>query len=147
MQPKLVEDLKQAQLARDETKVSVLRMLISEIRYSQISKGSELTDQEIQSVIQKELKKRKEAATGFRQGQREEQAQKEDVEAAILQSYLPQQLSGQELTNLVQEAIKEVGASSIQDMGKVISLVMSKAAGQVEGARVSTLVKEKLGSV
>lgn len=144
MQPKLEADLKQAQLAHDETKVSVLRMLLSEIRYGQIAKGGDLNDQEIQSVVQKELKKRKEAAAGFRQGDREEQAQKEDTEAEILQSYLPEQLSDEELTNLVEDTIKEVGARSIQDMGKVIGLVLNKTAGQAEGARISTLVKQRL---
>lgn len=141
---KIQEDLKQAQLQRDEVKVSTLRLLLSEIRYAQISKGQDLSDPEIISVIQKEIKKRKEAAIGFRQGDRESLAQKEEAEAQILSTYLPEQLSDEELTNLVEGSIKDMGATSITDMGKVIGAVMSKVAGKADGARVSALVKEKL---
>lgn len=137
-------DLKEAQLQKDEVKVSTLRLLLSELRYAQINKNGELSDAEVVTVIQKELKKRKEAAVGFRQGGREDAAIKEEAEAAILAVYLPTQLSDEELTKIVEEAINETGASSVSDMGKVISQVMSKVAGQAEGARVSSLVKEKL---
>ncbi len=137
-------DLKQAQLQRDELKVSVLRMLLAEIHNSIIAKGSPLTDADMVVVVQKEVKKRKEAAAGFRQGKREETAQKEEKEAKILGDYLPAQMSDEELTKVVEDSIKEVGANSIADMGKVIGLVMSKVAGQAEGSRVSSLVKEKL---
>lgn len=137
-------DLKQAQLQRDELKVSVLRMLLAEIHNSIIAKGSPLTDADTVVVVQKEVKKRKEAAAGFRQGKREETAQKEEKEAKILGDYLPAQMSDEELTKVVEDSIKEVGANSIADMGKVIGLVMSKVAGQAEGSRVSSLVKEKL---
>ncbi len=153
MENTLKEDLKQAQLARDETKVSTLRLLISEINNEKIKKvvsdgrqGSELSEAEIQTVVSRELKKRKEAALGFRQGGREEAALKEDSEAKILESYLPEQLSDEELTNLVDLSINEVGAKSISDMGKVIGMVMSKAQGKAEGGRVSLLVKERLSS-
>ncbi len=163
MQPKLEADLKKAQLDRDEIKVSVLRMLLSEIHNAQISKGAELTDPEIQAVVSRELKKRREAVEAFTKGGRTEQATKEESEAAILQDYLPTQLSDEELTKLIQEAITEIesqkrleakleakgliteiGASGVQDMGRVIGAVMSKAAGQAEGARVSELVKSIL---
>lgn len=143
---KLQEDLRQAQLQKDEVKTSVLRMLLSEIKYAQISKRSELSDEDIIPVIQREVKKRKEGAEGFRQGGREEDAQKEEAEAQILFSYLPAQLSDEELTKMVEEGIKNVGAVSISDMGKVMSEVMGKIAGQAEGSRVSSLVKEKLSS-
>lgn len=143
---KLQLDLKQAQLSRDERKTSTLRLLLSEIRYGQIAKGSELSDEELLSLIGREIKKRKEAAAGFRQGGREGNAQKEEEEAGILASYLPAQLSDEELNSLTDEAIKQLGAASLQDMGKVMGLVMSKVAGKAEGGRVSTLVKQKLSS-
>ncbi len=138
------EDLKQAQLARDEIKVSTLRLLLSEINNAKIAKGQQLSDEDLVSVIGKEAKKRKEAAVGFRTGGREEQAAKEESELKILQGYLPAQISDEELTEVVGQAITEVGASSISDMGKVIGLVMSKVKGQAEGGRVSSLVKERL---
>lgn len=141
---KLQEDLKQAQLARDEIKVSTLRLLISEINNAKIKKGSELDEEEIQQVVSRELKKRKEASIGFRQGNREEAALKEESEAKILESYLPEQLSDEELTNLIEASINKLEAKSISDMGRVIGEVMGKAEGKADGGRVSMLVKERL---
>ncbi|MBI4038101.1 GatB/YqeY domain-containing protein [Candidatus Daviesbacteria bacterium] len=148
MLAQLQEDLKKAQLARDELKVSVLRLLLSEIHNSQILLGQEkeISDGDIILIIQREIKKRKEAALGFRQGERQQQAQKEDLEAQILAKYLPSQLSDTELTEVVDEVIKELGANSLTDLGKVMGVVMSRVAGQVDGSRVSALVKEKLNS-
>lgn len=139
-------DLKQAQLARDEIKVSTLRLLLSEIKNTEIAKGNDLVDQDVISVIQKEAKKRKEAIVAFRAGGREESAAKEESELKVLEQYLPSQLSTEELTKIVDETINEQGATSIQDMGKVIGVVMGKVKGQADGGTVSTLVKEKLWS-
>lgn len=141
----LQHDLSQAQLARDEQKTSTLRLLLSEIKNAQIAKGSGLTDDEIISVIQKEVKKRKEAASGFRQGGREESAKNEETEAEILSAYLPAQMSDGDLAKIVEESIKETGATVISDMGKVMANVMGKVKGQADGARISVLVKERLG--
>ncbi|MDO8498175.1 MAG: GatB/YqeY domain-containing protein [bacterium] len=142
---KIRSDLQQAQLKKEEMKVSTLRLLLSEISYAQISKGGELSDTEVETVVARELKKRREAASGFRQGGREEQAQKEEAEAKILAEYLPEQLSDEELQKIVDEAVASSGATSITEMGKVIGVVMGKVAGRAEGARVSVLVKERLG--
>ncbi len=144
MLEKLQEDLKQAMREKQEIKVSTLRILIAEIKNAEIAKGQLLVDSDILIVLQKEAKKRKEAASGFRAGGREQSAQVEEKELEVIEAYLPKQLSDEELTKMVEEAITELGASSLQDMGKVISLVMGKAAGKVEGARVSGMVKEKL---
>ncbi len=144
MLDKILEDLKQAQLNREELKTSTLRLLISEIKYAKIQKGQDLTDEDIVSVVQREAKKRKEASEGFRKGDREEQAKKEEAELEVLMKYLPEQLSDEELIKIVEEAIAQTGASSIQDMGKVIGMVMGKVAGKAEGARVSAIVKTKL---
>lgn len=140
----LQNDLKQAQLARDEVKVSTLRLLLSEIHNVEIAKGGKLSDEDVISVIQKEAKKRKEAAAGFRQGIREEQARKEEAEGAVLENYLPKQLSNEELTKIIEDTITELGAKSQIDMGKVMGVVMGKVAGRVDGGTVSALVKEKL---
>ena len=147
IQDQLQNDLKNAQLARDEIKVSTLRLLLSEIKNAQIQKGETLLgDSEIISIIQREVKKRKEAAAGFRLGMREEAALKEEAESKILEAYLPAQLSNEELTKIVVESITEVGASSIQDMGKVIGKVMQRVAGRSDGGTVSAIVKEKLSN-
>ncbi|OGE64594.1 hypothetical protein A3J13_01220 [Candidatus Daviesbacteria bacterium RIFCSPLOWO2_02_FULL_36_8] len=140
-------DLKQAQLARDEIKVSTLRLLLSEIKNAQIalrqSSGQAISDEQIISVVQKEIKKRKEAAVGFRSGNREESALKEEAEAKVLEAYLPAQMSVEELTKIVEETITELGASSVADMGKVIGAVMGKVKGKTDGGSVSAIVKQK----
>lgn len=141
---RLQQDLKEAQLKRDEVKVSTLRLLLSEIHNSQIQKGGELSDEDVVAVIQREVKKRKEAAEGFRSGGREEQAQKEEAELAVLQTYLPAQLSNEELTRIVEDTINELGAKSLSDVGKVMGVVMGKVKGRSDGGMVSTLVKERL---
>lgn len=138
------EDLKQAQLSRDETKVSTLRMLLSELKNAEIAKGEQLSEEDIIGVLAKEAKKRKEAAAGFRQGDREQQAQKEEAELLVLEQYLPKQLSSEELTKIVEQTINELGANSLADMGKVIGVVMGKVKGQADGGVVSGLVKERL---
>ncbi len=139
------QDLKTAMLAKDETAVSTLRMLLSEIKYAEVAKG-QISNQDIVAVVQKELKKRREAAEGFRKGGREEAATKEEAEAKILEKYLPAQLSDEELQSLVDEVIKEIGATSMADMGKVISQVMAKAGQSAEGSRISALVRQHLAA-
>ena len=121
MVDKLQQDLKDAQIARDETRVSTLRLLLSEVKNAEIAKGTDLLDEDIVSLVQKE-----------------------EAEAKILQAYLPAQLSNEELTKIIEESITEVGAKSIQDMGRVIGVVMGKVRGQAEGGMISALVKEKL---
>lgn len=138
------DDLKSAQLERQELKVSTLRLLLSEIHNLEIQKGVELNEADVLSVIQREAKKRKEAVEAFKIGGREEQAQKEEVELKILEEYLPAQLLNEELTEIVDQAINEVGAKSIAEMGKVMAVVMSKVAGRADGNTVSSLVRQKL---
>ena len=141
---KISSDLKEAQLARDEVKVSTFRLLLSEIKNAQIAKGGQLSDEDTIVIVQREVKKRKEAAAGFRSGAREQQALKEEAEAKILEGYLPAQLTNEELTKLVEDSITEVGVTTIADMGKVMGIVMSKVSGKADGGTVSAIVKEKL---
>ncbi len=149
MDSQIKQDLKTAMLERNELAVSTLRMLLSELKNSAIAKGNvetKLTDTEIIGVVQKELKKRREAISGFRQAGREESAQREELEAKVLQGYLPAQMSDEELTKVVQEVITNQEASSIQDMGRVIGAVMGKVGPAADGARVSQIVKTCLTS-
>lgn len=163
----LQTDLKNAQLARDGVKVSTLRLLLSEVKNEllrrrvaeypkgkflsdnkEIEKGGPpaggLSDEDIISILQREVKKRKEAAAGFRGGGREESAVKEELESNVLEAYLPAQLNSEELTKLVEDTITELRASSPADMGKVIGVVMGKVRGKAAGGTVSSLVREKL---
>ncbi len=145
---KIQEDLKQAMLAKDEMKVSTLRLLSSALTYVKVEKmlksEENLPDEEVITVVQKEVKKRKEAAAGFRQGEREEQALKEEAEAKILESYLPAQISDEELTKIVEDSINELGAKTVQDMGRVIGAVKAKVGQGADGGRISNIVKERL---
>lgn len=148
MESQIKEDLKTAMFSRDEVAINTLRMLISEICNSAIAKGgagTPMSDSDIIIVVQKELKKRREAAAGFRQGGREAAAQKEEAEAKVLEKYLPTQLSDEELESQVDEVISQTGASSIQDMGKVIGIVLGKVGQAADGSRVSAVVKSRLG--
>lgn len=143
----LQEELKQAMLAKEETKKSVLRMLISAIGYFEIQKGGagyEATEEDVQIVIQKEVKQRRDSIEQYTSGGRQDLADKEKTELHILEAYLPEQMSEEEITRLVEEAIAQTGASSPTDMGKVMGALMPKTKGKADGSVVSRIVKEKL---
>ncbi len=147
LQEKLQEDLKAAMIAHDEQKLSVIRMLKSAIQYFEIQKGGagySATDEEILDVISKEVKKRREAIDLYEKGGRPELAEKEKQEMKILQSYLPEQMSEDEVRKLVSEAIDQTGASSIQEMGKVMGVLMPKVKGKADSSLVSGFVRERL---
>lgn len=144
---KLQEELKAAMLARDEVKKSTLRMLISAIGYYEIQKGGAgytATEEDVMAVIQKEAKQRKDAITQYNDGGRPELAEKEEEELKLLQAYLPSQMSEEEIRPLVQEAIKLSGATSLQDIGKVMGVLMPKVKGKADGNLVNKIVKESL---
>src|SRR5260221_10891966 len=134
MEDKLKEDLKQAQLMANELVVATVRLLLSEIKNAQIAKGEALSDDEIFNVIQKELKKRRESAEAFKKGNRAELAQREEAEAAVLQAYLPTQMSTEELTKIVEQVINELGAKEMKDMGRVIGAVRAKVGSSADGS-------------
>lgn len=144
MLDQIQNDLKQAQLSRNEAATSTLRLLLSEIKNLQIQKGDDFKDEDVLFVIRKEIKKRQEAADSFSQVGRFDVAEKERSEKVILEKYLPTQLSDEELTKIVEHTINEVSASSISDMGRVISQVMAKVGQGADGGRVSGLIKQKL---
>jgi uncharacterized protein YqeY len=146
MYEKIQQDLKQAQLSKEEMKVSTLRMLMSELKYAQIKKSEDLTDEDIIGVVQKELKKRQESIEAFEKAGRSEMAENEKKEVEILKVYLPPQLSDEELSKIVIDAIAQTGASTPSDMGKVIGVVMQKVGQSASGSQVSSIVKSKLAS-
>src|SRR3972149_8007091 len=129
LKDKIQEDLKQAMKARDELRLSVIRMLKSAIQYHEIQKGGagyEATDEDVIEGIGRGVKKRNEAIELYKKGGRQELADKEQKELEILKSYLPEQMSEDEIRKLVEEAISSTGASSMQDMGKVMGTLMPK---------------------
>lgn len=144
---KLQEELKQAMLARDEVKKSTLRMLISAIGYYEIQKGGagyNASEEDVLAVIQKEAKQRKDAIAQYNDGGRPELAEKEEKELALLQVYLPAQMSEDDIRKFVKEAIAQTGAKTPQDMGKVMGALMPKVKGKADGNLVNKIVKEEL---
>jgi uncharacterized protein YqeY len=137
-------DYKAAMKARDDLKVSVLRLLRSAIHNAEIDKQRTLTDEEILGVIQSEVRKRRESIEAFQQGGRQDLVEREQAELAILENYLPKALTREELEALVRETVREVGALSVRDMGKVMSALMPKVRGRADGREVSNLVRQIL---
>ena len=137
-------DYKAAMKVRDAVKVSVLRLLRSAIHNAEIDRQRALTDDEILGVIQSEIRKRRESIEAFQQGVRADLAEREQAELAILEAYLPQPLSRAELEVLVRETIREVGALSVRDMGKVMAALMPKVRGRADGREVNELVRQLL---
>ena len=125
--------------AREKERVHALRLIASELQKARKEQGGD----EVQ-VLQRERKRRLEAAEAYRDGGRPDQAESEEREAEIIASYMPEQLSDEELAAIVGDAVAESGASSPKEMGKVMSLVMPKVKGRADGKRVSAVVKEKL---
>lgn len=147
LRQQIQDDLKNAMLAKDENRLSVIRMLKSAIQYYEIQKGGagyEATDEDVIDVIGKEIKKRKESIELYEKGGRPESAEKEKTEAQILESYLPEQLSEDEIAKLVDEAVVQTGASSMQDMGKVMGILMPNTKGKADSTLVSNLVRTRL---
>lgn len=141
---KLQEEMKAAMKSGDKDRLSTIRMLISEIKKVQIDTKKELSDEEIIQILQRYVKQRKEALEQYKKANREDLAQKEEKEIQIVQEFLPQPLSEEELRKIIDETISQLNATSIKDMGKVIKAVMEKVKGRAEGSVVSSLVKEKL---
>lgn len=141
---KIQSDLNQALKDKKEAEVSTLRLLLSEIHNQEIAKQAKLTEEDFIEVVQKEIKKRKEAIEAYQKGKRDDLVAKEKEELKILNKYLPQQLSSQELEAIIQSVIKEIGASSMSDFGRVMGAVMAKVRGRVDGKAVSESVKKAL---
>lgn len=125
--------------AREKERVHALRLIVSELQKAEKERDAD----EVQ-VLQRERKRRLEAAEAYRDGGRPDQADSEEREAEIIASYMPQQLSDEELGAIVGDAVAESGASSPQEMGKVMALVMPKVKGRADGKRVSAAVRERL---
>jgi uncharacterized protein len=143
------EDLKEAMRAKDATKVSVLRLLKSALKYAAIEKAgaeAELSDAEAAQVIRKQAKQRQDSIESFEKGGRAELAAKEKDELTILQSYLPQSMTAEEIAKVVRETIAEIGATSKAQMGAVMKALQPKAAGRADGKILSQEVQKQLGS-
>ncbi len=148
----LNQDLKAAMLGKDAKKVSTLRFLLAALQNEKIAlrtrradtEDKPLTDEEVISVIGRQVKQRRESIESFEKGNRADLAAKEREELAILQKYLPQEMSEEEIKKAIEEAISQTGARGADDIGKVMQAVMPKVKGRADGALVNRLVREKL---
>jgi hypothetical protein len=141
---RLEAELKQAMLARDDARRDALRLLLASLRGAEKELQRPLHEDEELQVLQRERKRRLEAAEAFRGGGRADQAAAEERELAVLEEFMPEPLSEDELEAIVDSAIAEVGATSMRDFGRVMADVMPQVSGRTDGSAVSQLVREKL---
>lgn len=145
---KVMDAMKAAMKSKDSTALQALRAVKSELLLAQTESGEkqDLSEEQELKLLQKLVKQRKDSAAIYTEQGREDLAKPEVAEATIIAQFLPAQLSVEEVTKLVEEAIRATGATSMADMGKVMGVVTTKAAGKTDGKTISTLVKSKLSS-
>ena len=144
LKARLAEDYRAALRSGDKLKVSVIRLLTALIKNREVEKRGPLTDAEVMQAISSSCKQRQDSIEQYRQGGRQDLADKETAELHILQSYLPQPFTAEEMEELVRAAIQEAQAASPKEMGKVMTLLMPKVTGRADGKVVSALVREML---
>jgi uncharacterized protein len=140
----LQEDWKQALKAKDKIKTDTISMARAAILLVEKTDGEQLDDEQVFVVLAREVKQRREAILEFEKGNRQDLVDKANAEIEILLGYLPQQLSEEEISGIVRQAVDEVGANSIKDMGKVMAIVVPRTKGRADGKLVSQIVKQYL---
>ncbi len=140
----ITEDMKTAMKAKDSIALGAIRMLRAAIKDKEIELGKSLDDADVLAVVSKAIKQRKDAATQYHDAGRAELAEKEEAEIKVLEVYLPEQMSDDEIQALVESAIAEAEATSMKDMGKVMGIVRPKAQGKADMGKVSAAVKAAL---
>lgn len=141
---KISHDTREAMKIQDRPRVATLRMLSAALKNAEIEKGTPLSEDEEMAILARQLKQREESAEAFRKVGREEASRAEEAEAEVVRRYLPAPLSDEEIESLVDEAIKETGASSMKDMGAVMGLATRRAGNRAEGKRLARLVRGHL---
>ena len=145
LKQKLVEDLKQALKGGDKVRRSVIRLVMAAIKNAEIARQVTLDDADILGIIAKEARQRRESIEAFRQGNRQDLVTQEEAELAILNQYLPQQMSREEIIAEARRVIEEVGARGPGDKGKVMSKLIAQLKGKADGREINTVVTELLG--
>jgi uncharacterized protein YqeY len=145
LKERISEDMKTAMRSGEKDRLAVIRLLQAAIKQREVDERITLDDAQITSVLEKMIKQRKESIVAFEKGSRADLVAKENAEIVVLQPYLPAQLSDAELDVLIAEAIASTNAASIKDMGKVMGVVKSKAAGKADMGAVGARIKAKLG--
>ena len=142
---RLQEDLKRAMKSGDKLTVSVLRMLLSALKYSAIDEKRDLSEAEVATLIQKSIRSRKESIEGFRAGGGMELAEKEEAELKILEFYLPAQMEGPELEQAVERLLSELNITQKKDMGRAMKEFMARYRGKADGKAVNAIIASRLG--
>ena len=137
-------DTKEAMRDRDRLRVEALRMLSAALKNADIEKGEPLTEDEELTILRRQLKQREESAEAFRKAGHERQARKEESEADIVRRYLPAPLSDEELKRVIDEAVEEIGAASMRDMGAVMGRATERTGGRADGKRLSAFARQRL---
>jgi uncharacterized protein YqeY len=145
LKERISEDMKTAMRSGEKDRLAVIRLLQAAIKQREVDERITLDDAQVTAVLEKMIKQRKESVVAFEKGGRADLVAKENAEIAVLQPYLPAQLSDAELDALIAEAIASTGAASIKDMGKVMGVVKGKAAGKADMGAVGARIKAKLG--
>jgi uncharacterized protein YqeY len=147
LKDRLRTDLTTAMKARDELRTATLRMVLAAVTAEEVAgkEARELSDDEVQGVLRREAKKRREAAEAFAGAGRAEQAEREQAEEGVVAGYLPAQLEDADLVAIVADVVTRTGASGMKDMGKVMGAVQAAVAGRAEGGRVAAEVRRQLG--
>jgi len=146
LKQRLDQDMKLAQKSGDKLKLSLIRLLKSDIRYKEIKIGKELSEDEVLEVLSTAAKKHRDSIDQFRKGGREDLAKQEEEELNLILGYMPEQLKQEEIEGLIEESITEVGAESERDIGKVMKVLMPKIKGRADGRMVNLQVSSKLKS-
>jgi len=146
LRQKLIDDLKRAMKSGDKTRVLVIRLVMSAVKNTEIARRTDLGDADILGVIAKEAKQRRESIAAFQQGKRPDLVAKEEAELAILQEYLPDQVSREEIIAEARRIIEEVGAQGPGDKGKVMPQIIAKLKGRADGREINAVVTELLSS-
>ena len=145
LKERITDDMKAAMRSGEKERLGVIRMITSAIKQREVDERVTLDDAQVLTVLEKMIKQRKESLVQFQAGNRPDLVAKETAEVALLQTYLPSQLSDPEIDALIGEAVAATGASSIKDMGKVMGLIKQKAQGRADMAAVGAKIKAKLG--
>ena len=145
LKERITEDMKAAMRSGEKERLGVIRMITAAIKQREVDERISLDDAQVLSVLEKMIKQRKESVEQFKAGNRQDLADKEAAEITLVQGYMPSQLSAAELDALINEAVAATGASSIKDMGKVMSLIKAKAQGRADMGAVGAKIKAKLG--
>ena len=141
---KVKKDMVTAMKAGEKERAAMLRYLLSQLKMGEKESGGEMSQEQEIKLLVEEKKRRQQAAEGFLKGGREDRAAKEEMEASIIDNYLPRQMEDDELEVLLRDAINETGASGIKDLGRVMSQLMPKVGGRADGKRISTMARTML---